>query len=235
MMQNRIVLYFDICGFGVTVEKSEGDLAKEQALLKLLEFIQTLRDIPESAPPDSDYFPDFKINILSDCVFVSTGLDPKALGFLFNIVQIVHCRLLKEDTPFFVRGGIDYGRVHHDEHIIFGAPVVRAVKIEETKANYFRTMISDKVKKDIVDKACPELKLEEYLASDSNNDYYVDYLTKIDCAVFCQSTTPMCQIIGNLQFISDSIDFDKEHKLKTRYEWFQNYWNKTELPFLNFF
>jgi len=235
MMQDRIVLYFDICGFGAAVEESDGDTTKEQALFKILEFTQSLLQIDQSAPPDAEYFPDFKINVLSDCVFVSTELDHRALGILFYIVQVVHCRLLKEDTPFFVRGGIDYGRVHHDGNIIFGAPVVRAVKIEENSASYFRTMISDKIKMDIVDKADTELNLKDFLASDNNNEYYVDYLIKMRCPESAQSTTPMCQIIGNLQSISKDINFEHNDKLKKKYEWFQKYWNTKELPMLNFF
>lgn len=155
--EDRIVAFVDVLGFKGLVDSSKNDVKVlrniTSALSTLYEWIWKW----EADGGDSS----FAFTQFSDSVVLSALADTQdsfemLLQLMLGIVDIAYSNCI------IVRGGIDRGKLIHDNEMVVGPAMVDAYFLESQIAKYPRIVISEELKTEF------EVNLQEYVDSQPN-------------------------------------------------------------------
>ena len=144
---NRIVLFLDILGFSSiidkTIDKSEDN---KEAIEILYQNLDEIRIFLNQRLNQKDIFQDrnfsLKVTQFSDSVIISFINDDN--GTLLNLIRTIQELIIKfVNNGILCRGAISYGKLIHDDKIIFG-PALNDAYETETKAALYPRIILDK-------------------------------------------------------------------------------------------
>ncbi|MDD5359929.1 MAG: hypothetical protein PHI79_04210 [Sulfurovaceae bacterium] len=198
---NKIVVFVDILGFRKIIDSTVKDCTKLEVLNSIFNEIheninrimeeKSNSNLPMTITEDvlvkpvlPLYLGNFEITMVSDSIFISCGL-----GFLEELLELLYKLQFKlsvqQQLQCFLRGGITFGKVIHNENKIFGPAVNEVVKLEQSHANYPRIIIEPSMKKKmyLLNKMIingfkfDESKIEKTLKEDIDGYFYIDYIT----------------------------------------------------------
>ncbi len=161
--ENRTVCYIDLLGFSEYVLKRSGDSEKISGLAELL------RDVNEKV---SDYQgAGLTFQTLSDSIFISTpDCKVQSVQILIACCQDIFIQFLHHG--FLARGGISSGNCYVSNSIVIGEPVVKAVKLEQTVAEYPRIVLG----KNTVDilNSSPDDFFRQHVVQAEDGPFFID-------------------------------------------------------------
>lgn len=139
--EDKIVVFIDVLGFGVLVEKAAHDPNSEEAerLEKALTIIQLLAPVDGDDEKQSG-LDELNVQIFSDSVILSCAPNPSGLKELFKILSLLFVQLMIDGV--WVRGGISFGKFSVNPVTPCGPAVNSAYQIESKIARFPRLALS---------------------------------------------------------------------------------------------
>lgn len=245
--ENRIVLFLDILGFKAIIDKTVikdkdkttdiENLYKNLTLIKSL-LIETLKKDKIKVRPMMDEAKNtvknfsLKVTQFSDSIIISFLNDNnETLLKLIRAIQELIINLANEGL--ICRGAISYGKLIHDDKLIFG-PALNDAYETETRAAIYPRIIMDKSiielgnigSLKIFDKSRKTKKdlILNYLKQDTDDKYYVDYFPT-DIGSYKYMTNIKIYLF-NLRLIIINGLRSQKPDLKIKYGWMKNKYNK---------
>lgn len=229
MYEKRFVAFIDILGFTEKVNESRSDASIEEQLNRCMKFIEEIRQIKTEAFGIDTKNDEIQISTFSDSIVIS--YPEKHPGGLFDILMTISnlsCSLAFEG--FFVRGGLAYGDLYHNNRICYGPAFLSAYELEQI-AVYPRVILE----KGIIEKcvsnpdACFNLQSDEdkYLRGMVGVDFdyqYIDFMNNSSeiCEFACDQYE-WARKVG--MFIKQGI-MSKREKVRQKYIWLQGKFNE---------
>lgn len=235
--ENRIVLFLDILGFksiiNKTVNKDNDIETSIESLYNSLNEIRTFLTyrLEEYKSMIHDQNKSVRVTQFSDSIIISFVNDKNIT--LLNLIIVIQELIIKlVNNGLLCRGAISYGKLVHDENIIFG-PALNDAYETETKAALYPRIILDK---SVIDLGKSKKSREDdinsreniilgYLSRDSDEKYYIDYfphvLRKYTYVTNIQS------YLSNLRTIIAKGSRFTTPDLKVKYGWMRNKYNST--------
>lgn len=181
---HRIVCFIDILGFRAyingSIDKKQRDVPAK--INKINEILLLIRDILDMDSP-SNVLSSKKITQFSDSIVISFIVDEPNEVYL-TLSEIQHIIVNFIVRGFLIRGGISYGKLIHDDKLIYGPGLITAYDTE-SKAALFPRVILDKTVIKIAEMYGDirgdynELPFESIITKDSDEMYYIDYFSKV--------------------------------------------------------
>lgn len=235
--ENRIVLFLDILGFKSIIEKTiDKEKDVEDNILRLysnLKFIKKflLKQLKsESLVNEPNY--SLRVTQFSDSIIISFINDGNTtLLKLIGSIQQLIVKLANEGI--LCRGAISYGKLIHDNKVIFGPALNDAYETESTAAIYPRVILDKSIielgKKTQLNLFGKEQVNNEdliygYLSQDSDDKYYIDYFPNNFWSY--KYITSIKPYLANLRQIIIYGLRNKSPGLKSKYGWMKNKYNK---------
>lgn len=232
--ENRIVLFLDILGFRSiiekTYEKQEDDTENIEKLYNNLNEIRHFL-ISNLKRKDVYYNRNFSLRVtqFSDSIIISFINDDNET--LLNLIRTIQELVIKlVNNGILCRGAISYGKLIHDNRIIFG-PALNDAYETETRAAIYPRIILDKSLIDlgkskqikIFENLNNESLILSYLNQDTDDKYYIDYFPK-DIYSYKYITHIQSYMINLRQIIILGLRTTKPD-LKVKYGWMKNKYN----------
>ena len=141
--KQRYVAFVDILAYRQFVLRLRANKRNVEAHRKMLEKLHR--------PPNFGTFAggkraDVRAQSISDAVAISTEVSLEGFFHLSMSLDMLTLDLLAKG--FFVRGALVKGHVYHDENMIFGEGLVRAVNLEAEVSRYPRILVERAVVRD---------------------------------------------------------------------------------------
>lgn len=227
--EKRFIVFLDILGFKNMINDS---VKNDKCFTQIYDALKYTSNVKNSLYDKREsLFDDFKeVSVFSDSIVISYRTpdfsieDESIFRFIFHhiISDIANvCKNLLSKN-IFVRGGISYGLMIHDNNICFGPAMIKAYKLENDIAIFPRIVFDE----DLIKKGSlfnDELNRDLFFDKD-DNVYYLDYISR-----FPMGHQPEWQkfILTAKKHII--IQLSKNHSLQVRqkYVWFANYFNKS--------
>jgi hypothetical protein len=175
---NRITCFIDMLGFSRDIEQIETNPSLFFSIDAVLRRIGKCKaDIDRKRASIGTAF-DARMTHFSDCLVISYLPEPNAaLRALWDAAFLGHVLLRPGYLP---RGVITFGRLHHDDMVVYGAALVEAACLEKHDVITPRIMITDSVMKlvrvDLERSAVP--KPESAYVRDNGSGPFVHILGK---------------------------------------------------------
>lgn len=235
--ENRIVLFLDILGFksiiNKTVDKEEDVETAIKSLYNNLNEIRTflIFRLSEFKSVIHDQNKSVRVTQFSDSIIISFISDKNVT--LLNLIIVIQELIIKlVNNGLLCRGAISYGKLVHDENIIFG-PALNDAYETETKAALYPRIILDK---SVIDLGKSKHSDEDdinsreniilgYLSRDSDDKYYIDYFPKV--LRDFKYVTNIQSYLSNLRTIIINGSRFTTPDLKVKYGWMRNKYNST--------
>lgn len=233
--EDRFVLFLDILGFKSIIDKTiEKDIENKQAIETLYNNLDEIRSflIQRLKEHKSLIYKDNKsvqVTQFSDSIIISFESDKNAtLLILIRTIQELLIKLV--NNGLLCRGAISFGKLIHNDKIIFG-PALNDAYETETKAAIYPRIVLDKsiiaLGKSSKLKASQfgerEEVILEFLAKDSDEKYYIDYFSK---SVYdYEYVTNIQNYLTNLRTIIVNGSRFTKPDLKVKYGWMKNKYN----------
>ena len=175
--EERVVAFLDILGFTKTIKKTESDITE---LKKLISLLSRINEGVINLKTEDKNPADIRMSVFSDSIIISCALNGSIDIFARQLLQI-NIWLIEQD--YFVRGGVDFGKVYHKDNMVFGPAFIKACELEKL-ANYPRIVLSDKAKETMspikndngsITVTTAALTKKLYFSKDCDGLYYVDY------------------------------------------------------------
>lgn len=177
--EDRICLFLDVLGFKDQVNKWV-DSPQETGRLHsgLSEIFRAFRD--QLPVQQNDFYTSRKVSQFSDSITVSYDLqEDGAVYYLLNDTYLLQIELLK--WGIIVRGAIATGKLYHDEKLVFGPALIKAVE-REKDAKYPRVILDKEIidigKQNHAEGNSPEYEEEairSLIRQDFDGAFYIDY------------------------------------------------------------
>jgi len=185
----RVTAFIDILGFKEHIKSSVDN--KGNDVTDKIELIhsayQTIRDVWDLDAPQSNNLlrVDKKSKIIttfSDSLVISFKLDGESEIF-FTLLELKWMLMRLVYKGILCRGAVTYGKLYHDEKMLFGPALVDAYTFESKVALYPRIILE----KSIIDLATVSGRhspseekeyIENLLQKDSDGMYYIDFFMK---------------------------------------------------------
>jgi len=222
--ENRIVLFIDILGFRSiikqTIDQFDNDIEN-----KITSLYETLI-IVSKAISLTNYKKSKIVTQFSDLLVISFLAEDKSLIFelLEDIKDLI---VLLVDRGIIFRGAISYGKLIHDDEIIFGPALIHAYYTESTAALYPRVILDKSLIMigEIEDFAFDGRNIEadyiyKFIRKDTDEKFYIDYF---DSALF--SAKDANEYLNNLKSIIEDGLKSTSPSLEVKYGWMQNKFN----------
>lgn len=259
-MELSCVAFIDILGFSEMVYK---DIEK---VVLALRYVKSFRDtycrLPSTEDIDSDSHTLPKATMFSDSIVLSHPIDPYFDFYSFTYyIALLQMELLKKGI--LIRGGVEIGKLYHDDSFVFGDGLVKAYGLESKKAIYPRIMVGDKLLAKIEEQFEKDFEFRlkyigaptdwheyenedlEFLATDNDKCKFIDYLrvglssidarrTKDDWNL--QITLGEEAYNGEIQYISNFIQkglLYEDMHIKEKYLWLKDRYNAVLEIFVN--
>jgi hypothetical protein len=189
MLKRSVVAFLDLLGFSAAVNQADAEAFK--AIYHVLQRFSNSNanfknKVVQHSPSRRTTYSSPAVSSFSDHVIISQPVHVEANDGLHDEgTALYHIQHLVAEffysalqNGLLVRGGITIGDIHHDQNIVFGKPVIEAVKIETELAIYPRILVSESLlslfkKKNMdIDKAIgPGILRRDY-----DGLYYVDWI-----------------------------------------------------------
>jgi hypothetical protein len=229
--QNRVCLFLDILGFSEHVKQTT-DKEGNEITKKVLEIGNLLQLLPIKMRSFGDSSTDRQITQFSDSIVVSFQLTDKNafIRLLDDIMKIVVNFVLK---GYLVRGGITYGKLLHQNNIVFGPAMIAAYELESKIAIYPRIIFDKELVVELIrngDIGLKELFNDEIESSnfwkeDFDGKYYLNYLkgSKIylDESDYYNSFLPTLR-----DFITTALRNRSNQSVRAKYGWLRTKFNE---------
>lgn len=233
--ENRIVLFLDILGFKNIIDKTvEKNIENEDAIEKLYRNLEEIKTflIDRLKINKSLIYKENKSVIVtqfSDSIIISFESDKNAtLLILIRTIQELIINLVNKGI--LCRGAISYGKLIHNEKIIFG-PALNDAYETETKAAIYPRIILDKsiielgsiTKKSKEKFFSKEDIIMNYLSKDTDEKYFINYFSKkLFDYVY---VTNVESYLTNLRTIIINGSKSTKPDIKIKYGWMKNKYN----------
>lgn len=234
--ENRIVLFLDILGFKSIIEKTiDKNQDNEEGIETLYNNLTGIKEFLTSRLKQKDVFQNrnlsLKVTQFSDSIIISFINDDNST--LLNLIRTIQELILKlVNNGILCRGAISYGKLIHDNRLIFG-PALNDAYETETKAALYPRIILDKSLIEIGKQSKQPSLFQEsinneeiilgYLSQDSDDKYYIDYFPK-DIGNYKYVTDIQVYLANLRQIIINGSRFTKPD-LKVKYGWMKNKYN----------
>lgn len=171
LKNNQVVFFGDIIGFSNIILASENVDFESKDTKGIIVNLPVIYNMITKGDFSKEYQSKLGIKFLwvSDSIVISapiTNIDNLLIA-LSNLINQLYC------TGFAIRGALCVGKLYHEENI-WGAPFVKAVRLEENVAKFPRIIISKT--------ELSSLKISEqyktYFKNTENDEYlYFDYFS----------------------------------------------------------
>ncbi|WCB33603.1 hypothetical protein PGW91_05310 [Fusobacterium nucleatum] len=228
--KDRYIVFIDILGFKDIVNKSNNDNKKAEEILENLKCIERIKK------ENDEIFKLTSINrrvtIFSDSIIISYPLLHSESGcFLSLVLDIIYITIELLDKGVYIRGGMTYGKLYHENNICFGPAMVEAYSLEQ-EAIYPRIIIDKKT----IEKALESPGLDRYpitfeeiknLIKIEDNIYYIDFLSNAPDEI--EEEEKVNNFFSNIKknITSHLNNKDYSEEVLKKYKWFVNYYNNS--------
>lgn len=229
--EHRIVCFIDILAFkniiNKTIDKDGNDLIEEikavnEALLLVREFLDIEKEFDTTVSKVVTQFSDsivisFLVNEPSQVFYTLHGILLLIMNFMYRGI--------------LVRGGISYGKLIHNDKILFGPGMITAYETESKAALYPRVIL-DKTVLEIAkmfhaEGSDPESEEESILSivtKDTDDMYYIDYIQKAESELDLPEYEMPTYISNLRKVIEKNMEFDAPD-IKVKTGWLINKFN----------
>ncbi|WP_438865258.1 hypothetical protein [Neptunicella sp.] len=214
LYEEKFVLFVDILGWGELVfksEKEENILSQIHGVIKILidinnftpdavESINSVIEEHEKIPVDIGPAA-IKAIQFSDSLVFTFDNTVVSLTYVYAVMAAISSILA--NMGYFVRGGIDYGNIYHEDGGIFGPAMNNAYYIESKEANVPRILFSERA-----EKVTSKLQIPSSF-------------TFIDKGRLCLNNFDKLNDIENIiSIVNDKVSLHKQDaKLAEKYQW----------------
>lgn len=230
--ENRVVLFLDILGFKSVIDKTinNDDTDNETSISSLFETLNQMYH--EVSSTNSKKMTSRVITQFSDSIVLSFLVeDSKEVAPFFEDIQALIAMLVKKGI--LCRGAISYGKLIHNNRIVFG-PAMNEAYLTESKAALYPRVILDKslayilegnlnFKKDDFFYQNPFLK--NIIEEDLDDKLYIDYIFRVknimNSEEYLYSHLPKLRKI-----ITDGLRY-KSPDIRVKFGWLKNKYNRT--------
>ena len=228
--KDRYIVFIDILGFKDIVNKSNNDNKKAEEILENLKCIERIKK------ENDEIFELTSINrrvtIFSDSIIISYPLLHSESGcFLSLVLDIIYITIELLDKGVYIRGGMTYGKLYHENNICFGPAMVEVYSLEQ-EAIYPRIIIDKKT----IEKALESPGLDRYpitfeeiknLIKIEDNIYYIDFLSNALDEI--EEKEKVNNFFSNIKknITSHLNNKDYSEEVLKKYKWFVNYYNNS--------
>ena len=240
--EKRFVAFLDILGFKEMIKETYINGEEFNRIKKVLGKIANMKDLNyHDKYPQNEIGKD--VSVFSDSIIISYSADMSIGAPLLHIlIDLVHLCINLLSNNIFVRGGITFGEIIHNENVCFGPAMIKAYEIEQKEAFYPRI---------VVDKAAVQKGLLLHgIADTSEIKEYIEQVINEgeDGLFFLDILFASEDEIGNfdeyLCFLNEIKTYLVQHlskkypdNVKQKYIWFARYFNETikkfSLPCIN--
>lgn len=138
LYQDRVVLFFDLMGWRDRVDAISDIEGAEESLALSLKLFSVFKKVKLPDRHDKVFITSF-----SDNVVVSGPAEDYIVdAFIRGISQIQQGLLY---AGLMVRGGMTYGKIYHDDDVVFGPALHRAYDMERSIAKFPRVLIDENI------------------------------------------------------------------------------------------
>jgi|JI6StandDraft_1071083.scaffolds.fasta_scaffold04608_7 hypothetical protein len=208
----RIVCFLDILGFSDLIKKYDEDVTST-LLQDIQESFKLATKILQEAvkQQDKDLLKHLKYYSFSDNICISLPFFETMYDFLnnFNLlcIYIRGFQLIMMTKGIFMRGGISTGSYFSDGNIIFSMGLVKAYKLECSKAIYPRVVIDEIIIERLLKNNMTELNrfgLGKVVVFDSENIAFVNHFGIMETSIL-QITSALESNVIDLENVDDPL------------------------------
>ncbi|HET54078.1 MAG TPA: hypothetical protein ENN33_02555 [Ignavibacteria bacterium] len=235
--EDRIVAFIDILGFKshldkTTFKKNNQLIDNEQKIAELNEALLLARKVLDIDRPESEKITKEKIvTQFSDSIVISFPLNIQSEVF-FTLLQIQWLLMNFLQFDIICRGAISFGKLVHNDKIIFGPALVDAYEAETKAAIYPRIILHESIIEIgsifHADHHQPEHEKEEIekiVSLDSDGMYYIDYFSKCQ-SEYDEPEYGFIEHINHLKRIIRKGLNGSQYDLLVKYGWLKNKYNQ---------
>jgi hypothetical protein len=230
----RITVFLDILGFKQIIRNTEdkNGIDNEDKIAFLEETILKIRELLDIDNANGHQAKSKQITQFSDSIVISFKENEESEVFytLSDIQTLIINLTLR---GIICRGGISYGKLIHNDKMIFGPALVEAYETESKAALYPR-IILDKTIIDIGKKhhaihhgeIDEKLAIKKILNQDTDDMFYIDYFSKAQGELDDPEYDMPTYIEKLREIIEQGIkDGKKAPDIKVKYNWMKNKFN----------
>lgn len=214
LYEEKFVLFVDILGWGELVFNSEKDEIIQRQLHGIMKLLLEINSFTPEAIDKINGVIDESVKIPVDIGSASVKtiqfsdslvftFDDAVASFTYVRAVVTAISSILANIGYFVRGGIDYGNVYHEDGGIFGPSMNNAYYIESKEANVPRILFSERAK---------EVVSKLQIPSD---------FTYIDSGRLCLNNFERLNNIEKIKsIVNEKITlYGKDAKLVEKYQW----------------
>ena len=230
--ESRILAFVAILGFQNMIQQSTFDYKEQQRILDAMNIIHSYKTLNDNGLNGGGLKEHgIQITTFSDSAIISYPIDFE--GGLFHVLlDLIHMQIDLSSLGIFIRGGISIGLAYHDEYNAFGPAMNEAYRLESTKAESPRIILTSQTLYDGI-KASESLQnpydislLESLIRQDkADGFYYLDYLRQYqeldypEFDYYLWLNTIRDYLVQNLN------SYHSDEKIYPKYRWMLEYWN----------
>lgn len=233
---DRIVCFIDILSFkniiNATVNSENKDIKSE--IENVNDVLLLARDVLDIDVP-CKISKSKVVTQFSDSIVISFNVEEESEIF-YTLTEILHLIMNFVKNGILIRGGISYGKLIHNEKIVFGPGLISAYEMESKAALYPRVILD----KSIIEiakffhskHADPDIEEEflmEMVTMDTDDMYYIDYIEKAKSEL----DEPELEMPSYIDCLKAIIDSNKNYEapdIKVKIGWLINKYNRLITP-----
>jgi hypothetical protein len=231
--ENRIIAFIDILGFRSIIEKTidqEGNDIREK-INDLNDILLLIRDILDIDKPENIFSDTKKVTQFSDSIVISflAGEESEVFHTLLSILWVI---INFVDHGILCRGGLAYGKIIHNDKVLFGPALIQAYETE-SKAALFPRVILDESIIELGEKYHGRQHRAEHereylmqlVSKDTDGMYFIDYFAGAQSELD-EPEYGMPDYINNLRKIIISNVGNNKPDMKVKYGWMRDKFNR---------
>lgn len=206
--QEVFVCYIDILGFKDIINSSVPGRTKVEYIFNAL----AIKSMPYWDNDD----PELKVTEFSDHIIVSF---PKINLERISQISVIIANLIS--YQMLCRGAISYGKLYHDNEIVFGPALIEAYELESKVAIFPRIILSEEAFSKLDEES------KKIFCLDFDNNKYFDSFNSI-LKLDCWGDTPNDTFFSYLSDLRKTISKIPKDRVDTsnKYGWMKNKFNK---------
>ena len=233
-----IVAFIDVMGVSDLLLTDSEDFNAHKAIYQALSRISGKYSLDEYRKYFTELYGEFgvKSTVMSDSIVLSVNVNvPNALAKMSMFMSEYLSELLLLNAPFFARGAITVGNIYHEDNIVFGPALAKAVDMEKNNAVNFRCIVDKNEFNELYDTENDDFKniVEAYFYPEGDYycfDYFYRFLGFADNKVISgdNNATLFLNALGKIQRkVRDEIRNNKNKHIKSKYKYMEKYYNRT--------
>ncbi len=234
--ENRIVLFLDILGFKSLINKTfveKVDL--EESIGLLYNYLDDIRNFVKTELEGKGKRKTTQITQFSDSIIISFLENDE--GMVFHLLRTIQMLIMRvANNGIICRGAISYGKLVHNQNIIFGPALNDAYKTESTAAIYPRVILDSSIieigekynnQSSLIEESSLFNKdIKKLLNKDSDDKYYIDYFPEeILSIVKYGRLGGVKEYLTNLRTIIENGLKMTQPDIQVKYSWMKNKYN----------